>query len=49
MGASGETVQEVKFWLELENELAHIDAQLKSPEAGTHMHKHKDIGSHRTH
>jgi dynein heavy chain 1, cytosolic len=33
MASSGETVSEVKFWLELENELAHIETQLKSPEA----------------
>jgi dynein heavy chain 1 len=32
---STETVQETKFWLELERELRSIDEQLKSPEAET--------------
>jgi len=30
---TGETIQEIKFWLELEVELKHIDEQLKTPEA----------------
>ena len=34
MPTTGETIQEIKFWLELENELRHIDDQLKAPEAG---------------
>lgn len=33
MPQSGDTIGEVKFWLELEGELTHIDVQLHSPEA----------------
>jgi hypothetical protein len=34
MPANTETLPEVKFWAELENELLHIESQLKLPEAG---------------
>ncbi len=34
MPQTGDTVQEIKFWLELEGELKHIEEQLKSAEAG---------------
>lgn len=34
MPATGDTMQEINFWLELEAELQHINEQLKSPEAG---------------
>lgn len=33
MPANSETVHEIKFWIELEGELKHIDQQLKLPEA----------------
>jgi dynein heavy chain 1 len=34
MPTTGETNQEIKFWLELEGELRHIEDQLRTPEAG---------------
>jgi hypothetical protein len=34
MPPSGDTLQEINFWLELEVELQHINEQLASPEAG---------------
>eukprot|EP01113_Clastostelium_recurvatum_P011812 TRINITY_DN1605_c0_g1_i1.p1 TRINITY_DN1605_c0_g1~~TRINITY_DN1605_c0_g1_i1.p1 ORF type:complete len:4689 (+),score=1530.43 TRINITY_DN1605_c0_g1_i1:285-14351(+) len=33
MPATGDTLQEISFWIELENELARINEQLKMPEA----------------
>jgi hypothetical protein len=33
MPSSGETVQEIKFWSDLEAEIHHIDEQLHSQEA----------------
>lgn len=33
MPANAETAQEVKFWLELDGELRHIEEQLKTEEA----------------
>jgi dynein heavy chain 1 len=35
MPARGETMQEVSFWSEIEAEVAHIEEQLRSPEAAT--------------
>jgi dynein heavy chain 1 len=35
MPATADTASEVKFWLELDAELHHIDSQLKTPEAET--------------
>lgn len=34
MPTTGDTLQEINFWLELEVELQHINEQLASPEAG---------------
>lgn len=34
MPEGSETSQEIKFWLELENELKYIEDQLKNPRAG---------------
>lgn len=34
MPPNTETIQEIRFWLELENELLNIERQLKQPEAG---------------
>lgn len=39
MLTNGETVQEIKFWLELEAELHHIEDQLKTPEGGKYKKK----------
>jgi hypothetical protein len=34
MAPNTETIQEIRFWLELESELLNIERQLKQPEAG---------------
>jgi dynein heavy chain 1 len=33
MPTAGDTVQEIRFWVDLEGELRHIEEQLKTPEA----------------
>jgi hypothetical protein len=44
MPSTGETVQEIKFWLELESELKHIDEQLKTSKAGNELKYYKMKG-----
>lgn len=41
MPEGSETSQEIKFWLELENELKYIEDQLKNARAGNTSSKHQ--------